>query len=253
MEFPTPPHPPTPGVTPRKEVLTGGRGAPKGGIRPPAPRRRSMVAALRVQRRAKGSEAHTAYVTAHALSPSRTREKVHALCLRPQTTPLRFRPPKRGAALCFLHACRRRARKRSNKVEGGSPLKPPAKIRARKTGKRRIRNGACLSDRAYGGFTAAYRRRIRETGPMHMLNRRPPLSDSTPEFGKARERQAHHTEKTGAVPPALLPQSPSPSRTPAARSGVPPDLRGLAQEALRLTPCQIYQPINSMSRAEQRR
>ena len=56
--------------------------------------------------------------------------------------------------------------------------------------------------------------------------------------------------RIGAVPPALLPQSPSPSRTPAARSGVPPDLRGLAQEALRLTPCQIYQPINSMSRAE---
>ena len=82
----------------------------------------------------------------------------------------------------------------------------------------------------------------------------PRLSDTTPASGKAREsHQAHHTDKIGAVPPALLPQSPSPSRTPAARSGVPPDLRGLAQEALRLTPCQIYQPINSMSRAEQRR
>ena len=80
---------------PSKEVLTVGRGAPKGGIRLPAPRRRSLGAALRVQLRAKGPEAHAAYDTEQALSPSRTREKVHALCLRPPERSIsgNIRPP----------------------------------------------------------------------------------------------------------------------------------------------------------------
>ena len=107
-----------------------GRGAPKGGIRLPAPRRRSVGAALRVQLRAKGPEAHAAYATEQALSPSRTREKVHALCLRP---PENIRPPcalaprngGRRCAFCMLSVSR--ANVAAKRRKGEEPPCPPSK------------------------------------------------------------------------------------------------------------------------------
>ena len=130
LAAPFPPSPPTSGATPSKEVLTVGRGAPKGGIRLPAPRRRSLGAALRVQLREKGPEAHAAYATEQALSPSRTREKVHALCLRP---PENIRPPcaiaprsgGRRCAFCMLSVSR--ANVAAKRRKGEEPPFPPSK------------------------------------------------------------------------------------------------------------------------------
>ena len=134
---------------PSKEVLTVGRGAPKGGIRLPAPRRRSVGAALRVQLREKGPEAHAAYATEQALSPRGIGESACPVspASREYSTPLRYRPPKRWAALCVLHALRVARERRSKTKEGGGTPFPPFKIRARKTGTALRKNSAsCLSD-----------------------------------------------------------------------------------------------------------
>ena len=108
-----------------------------------------MGAALRVQLREKGPEAHAAYATEQALSPRGIGESACPVspASREYPTPLRYRPPKRWAALCVLHALRVARERRSKTKEGGGTPFPPFKIRARKTGTALRKNSAsCLSD-----------------------------------------------------------------------------------------------------------
>ena len=70
---------------------------------------------------------------------------VSGLQSREYPTPLRYRPPKRWAALCVLHALRVARERRSKTKEGGGTPFPPFKIRARKTGTALRKNSAaCL-------------------------------------------------------------------------------------------------------------
>ena len=150
LAAPFPPSPPTPGVTPQLGSFDGGKGRSKGGHS--APSAEAALFGSRPSGATPRERAGSACGLRHRASTVSLADSGESACpvspaSREYPTPLRFRPPKRWAALCVLHALRVARERRSKTKEGGGTPFPPFKIRARKTGTALRKNSAsCLSD-----------------------------------------------------------------------------------------------------------